>query len=107
LDYAAVGRDGNDPGVYAQRFRSEPGKQNGLYWEVAEGEPASPAGPLVADADAEGYEQGTRHPYHGYYFRILKAQGPHAYGGARDYVVDGKMTGGFGILAYPAEYGEE
>jgi len=72
---------------------------------VAEGEPESPAGPLVADADAEGYEQGTRHPYHGYYFRILKAQGPHAPGGAKDYIVDGKMTGGFAILAYPAEYG--
>jgi Protein of unknown function (DUF2950) len=105
LEYASASRDGNDPGVYAQRFRSDPGKQNGLYWEAAEGEPQSPAGPLVADADAEGYEQGARHPYHGYYFRILKAQGPHAYGGARDYVVDGKMTGGFAILAYPVEYG--
>jgi Protein of unknown function (DUF2950) len=104
LDYAAAGHDGNPPGVYAQRFRSEQGKQNGLYWEVAEGEPQSPAGPLVADADAEGYEQGTRHPFHGYYFRILKAQGPHARGGAEDYIVDGKMTGGFAILAYPAEW---
>jgi hypothetical protein len=72
---------------------------------VAEGEPESPAGPLVADADAEGYEQGTRHPYYGYYFRILKAQGPNARGGAKDYIIDGKMTGGFAILAYPAEYG--
>jgi hypothetical protein len=105
VEYAATGCDGNPPGVYAQRFRSEPGKQNGLYWEVAEGEPQSPAGPLVADADAEGYQQGTRHPFYGYYFRILKAQGPHAYGGAKDYVVDGKMTGGFAILAFPAEYG--
>lgn len=105
LDYAANGHDGNDPGQYSQRFRSQPGTQNGLYWPVAEGEPESPAGPLVADADAAGYEQGTRHPYHGYYFRILKAQGPHAYGGARDYIVDGKMTAGFAILAYPAEYG--
>jgi hypothetical protein len=105
IDYAATGHDGNDPGVYAQRYRSEPGKQNGLYWEVAEGEPQSPAGPLVADAAEEGYEQGKRHPLHGYYFRILKEQGSHAHGGARDYVVDGKMTGGFAILAYPAEYG--
>jgi Protein of unknown function (DUF2950) len=105
LDYAATGHDGNDPGVYAQRFRSQPGTQNGLYWEVGEGEPESPAGPLIASADAEGYEQGTRHPFHGYYFRILKAQGPHARGGAKDYIVDGKMTGGFAILAYPAEYG--
>jgi len=105
LEYASGSHDGNEPGVYAQRFQSDTGKQNGLYWEVAEGEPQSPAGPLVADAAAEGYEQGVRHPYHGYYFRILKAQGPHAYGGARDYVADGKMTGGFAILAYPAEYG--
>jgi Protein of unknown function (DUF2950) len=58
LDYAASGHDSNDPGAYAQRFRSQPGKQNGLYWPVAEGEPMSPAGPLVADADAEGYEKG-------------------------------------------------
>jgi hypothetical protein len=105
LDYAKTGHDGNDPGIYARRFRSQPGTQNGLYWPVAEGEPASPAGPLVADADADGYEQGTRHPYHGYYFRILKAQGPHAPSGGKDYIVDGKMTGGFAILAYPAEYG--
>jgi hypothetical protein len=105
LDYAATGHDGNDPGIYAQHFRSDPGKQNGLYWPAAEGEPESPAGPLVADASAEGYETGKRQPYHGYYFRILKAQGPSAPGGAKDYVVDGKMTGGFAILAYPAEYG--
>jgi Protein of unknown function (DUF2950) len=107
LDYAATGHDGNDPGVYAQRFRSEPGTHNGLYWQVAEGEPESPAGPLIADADAAGYEQGLRprNPYHGYYFRILKAQGPHAYSGAKDYIVDGKMTAGFAILAFPAEYG--
>ena len=104
-DYAASGHDGNAPGVYAQRFRSQPGTQNGLYWQVAEDEPESPAGPLVADADAEGYEQGSRHPFHGYYFRILKAQGPNARGGAKNYIVDGKMTGGFAILAYPAEYG--
>jgi hypothetical protein len=105
LDYAATGHDGNDSGIYAQRFRSDPGKQDGLYWQTAEGEPESPAGPLVADAAADGHEQGTRQPYHGYYFRILKAQGPNAPGGAKDYVVDGKMTGGFAILAYPAEYG--
>jgi hypothetical protein len=105
LAYAATGHDDNPPGAYAQRFRSKPGTQSGLYWPVAAGEPESPAGPLVADSEAEGYEQGTRHPYHGYYFRILKAQGPNAHGGAKDYVVDGRMTGGFAILAYPAEYG--
>ena len=72
---------------------------------MAEGETPSPAGPLVADAEAEGYEGGKRQPYYGYYFRILKSQGPHAPGGEKNYVVDGKMTGGFAVLAYPVEYG--
>lgn len=105
LDYAATGHDGNDKGLYAQRIRSTEGKHNGLYWPVANGEAQSPAGPLIADAEAEGYEAGKLHPFHGYYFRILKAQGPHARGGAREYVVDGKMSDGFAILAYPVEYG--
>jgi hypothetical protein len=105
LEYAATAHDGNPRGAYAQRFHSKPGTQDGLYWPVTAGEPQSPAGPLVADSEAEGYEQGSRHPFHGYYFRILKAQGPSAHGGARDYVVDGRMTSGFAILAYPAEYG--
>lgn len=107
--YAAVGHDGDPAGAFAQRFLSESGKQNGLYWEVGEGEPESPAGVLVADAATErgndSQSKGARAPFHGYYFRILKAQGEHAAGGAKDYVVDGKMTGGFAILAYPAEYG--
>ena len=105
LEYAASGHDGNSRGAYAQRFRSQPGTQNGLYWPVAEGEAPSPAGPLLADAETASYERGKGQPFHGYYFRILKAQGPHAHGGARDYVVDGKMTGGFAVLAYPVEYG--
>jgi Protein of unknown function (DUF2950) len=105
LDYAASGHDGNPPGTYAQRFRSQPGTQNGLYWPVAEGEAPSPAGPLIADAEVGGYERGKGQPFHGYYFRILKAQGPHAHGGAKDYVVDGRMTGGFAVLAYPVDYG--
>jgi hypothetical protein len=105
LDYAASAHDGNPKGVYAQRFRSKPDMQDGLYWPVAEGEAMSPAGPLVADAEAAGDGTGRRQPFHGYYFRILKAQGAHAHGGARDYVVDGKMSGGFAILAYPAEFG--
>lgn len=103
-EYAAVGHDGNPAGAYAQRFRSEPGTQNGLYWEAKEGEPDSPAGSLVAEAESQGSQAGTRTPFHGYYFRILKAQGPHAPGGAKEYVKDGRMTGGFAILAYPAEY---
>jgi hypothetical protein len=105
LEYAASGHEGNPPGAYAQRFRSRPGTQDGLYWPVAEGETPSPAGPLLADAEVGGYERGKGQPFHGYYFRILKSQGPHARGGAKDYVVDGRMTGGFAVLAYPVEYG--
>jgi hypothetical protein len=105
LQYTASGHDGNPPGAYAQRFRSRPGTQDGLYWPVAEGEAPSPAGPLLADAEVGGYERGKGQPFHGYYFRILKSQGPHARGGAKDYVVDGRMTGGFAVLAYPVEYG--
>ncbi len=104
-EYAASGHDGNPAGAYAQRFRSQPGTQNGLYWPVAEGEAPSPAGPLLADAEVGSYERGKGQPFHGYYFRMLKAQGPHAHGGAKDYVVDGRMTGGFAVLAYPVEYG--
>ena len=103
-EYAAAGHDGNPAGVYAQRFRSAPGTRNGLYWDAAEGEDQSPAGSLVAEAESEGGGQGKRTPFHGYYYRILKAQGPHAPGGAKDYVKDGKMTGGYAIVAYPAEY---
>ena len=103
-EYAAAGYDGNPVGTYAQRFRSAPGTRNGLYWDAAEGEDQSPAGSLVAEAESEGGGQGKRTPFHGYYYRILKAQGPHAPGGAKDYVKDGKMTGGFAIVAYPAEY---
>ncbi|HEY6375796.1 MAG TPA: DUF2950 family protein, partial [Edaphobacter sp.] len=103
-EYAETGHDGNPPGIYAKRFRSEPGKQNGLYWEAKEGEPESPTGSLVAEAESEGSQAGKRTPFHGYYYRILTAQGPHAPGGTKDYVKDGKMTGGFAVLAYPAEY---
>ncbi len=103
-EYAAAGHDGNPVGVYAQRFRSAPGTRNGLYWDAAEGKDQSPAGSLVAEAESEGGGQGKRTPFHGYYYRILKAQGPHAPGGAKDYVKDGKMTGGYAIVAYPAEY---
>ena len=107
-EYAATGHDGNPAGVYAQRFRSTAGTEDGLYWEAKEGEAESPAGVLVAQAASEGYESsqqtGKPTPFHGYFFRILRAQGPHAPGGAKEYVTDGKMTGGFAIVAYPAEY---
>jgi len=92
---------------YAQHFHSHPGTHDGLYWPVAAGEPESPLGPLVAEAQAAGYaSDGMPRPYYGYYFRILKRQGAHAPGGTKDYLVDGRMTGGFALLAYPAEYGD-
>jgi hypothetical protein len=95
---------------YAQRFRSSPGKHDGLYWDTRPGEPPSPLGLLVARADAAGYPVkrpagSSRIPYWGYYYRIVTAQGPHAPGGAYDYVVRGSMIGGFALVAYPAEYG--
>jgi len=73
-----------------------------LYWKAGEGQEESPLGPLAAQASAEGYK--APEPFYGYYYRILKKQGAHAEGGAKDYVVNGKMTGGFAIVAYPAEY---
>lgn len=105
-EYAATGHDGLPARIYAQRLVSEPGKQNGLYWQVNEGESPSPAGPLLAQASAEGYGSSTAKgaPYHGYYYRMLKAQGANAKGGAKSYIVDGQMTGGFAFLAYPADY---
>jgi hypothetical protein len=85
---------------------SSPGKKNGLYWPTAEGEEPSPLGDLAAQASAEGYTVGQKPiPYHGYFYRILKQQGASAAGGGYDYVVNGKMIGGFALLAYPAEYG--
>jgi len=91
---------------YAQKFFSDEGQHNGLYWKAADGQPQSPIGPLVASAVAEGYkgQDETSTPYRGYYYRILTLQGPNAPGGAKSYVVNGKMTAGFAFLAYPAEY---
>jgi DUF2950 family protein len=92
---------------YAVKFISDSGKQNGLYWESPEGQPKSPLGPLVAFATTEGYsaKADAHTPFHGYYFHMLNRQGSHAPGGAKDYVVNGKMVGGFAFVAYPAEYG--
>lgn len=105
-EYAAKDRTGAGQGTYAQRIVSKPGAKDGLYWATTQGEEPSPLGELAAEAAAEGYEAGqTRRPFHGYYYKILKRQGPAATGGAADYVVGGKMIGGFGLLAYPAEYG--
>lgn len=91
---------------YAQQFASDQGKQNGLYWPATEGQAQSPLGPLGDFAKALGYTNAgdKPQPFNGYYYRILTKQGATAKGGAKDYIVDGKMTGGFAILAYPVEY---
>jgi Protein of unknown function (DUF2950) len=105
-EYAAKGHDGLPAGLYAQKLVSDEGKQNGLYWEPKPGQPESPMGPAVAAASAEGYGGGGGHePYHGYIYKLLKEQGPDAEGGAKSYLVDGKLSGGFALLAYPAQYG--
>ena len=94
-------------GEYAQKIFSDEGQHNGLYWKVTGSEPQSPIGPLVAAAVAEGYVKGKAGPptpYHGYLYHILTSQGKNAPGDARNYIVNGKMTEGFGFVAYPAEY---
>jgi len=102
-EYADKDR-GDGAGVYAQRIVSTPGKKDGLFWR--DDRDPSPLGELAAQASAEGYKvDGQGAPYHGYYFRILQGQGPDAPGGAFNYVVKGKMIGGFALIAYPAEYG--
>jgi hypothetical protein len=92
---------------YASRFMSTPGKRDGLYWETTADEQPSPLGLFLVQARAEGYKHTAGHPiaYHGYYYKILTGQGPNAPGGAYDYVVRGKMIGGFAMVAYPAQYG--
>ena len=108
-EFAAGDADGNGLRDYAARFASSPGKKDGLYWETTAGQPPSPMGPLVAQAVREGYGEkvkaGKVEPYQGYLYRMLTAQGAAATGGAFDYVVDGKLFGGFAVLAYPASYG--
>jgi hypothetical protein len=107
VQYGSKGHDGDPSGIYAQRFHSTPGKHDGLYWPVAKGEPESPMGPLVASASsAEHSSQPAESPvpYYGYLYRILTEQGPDAPGGAKSYLVDGKLTGGFALIAYPAQY---
>lgn len=104
--YASEGRDGDPAGIYALKLVSDEGMHNGLYWPTAEDETPSPAGPFVAAAAAEGYAAGTqRTPYHGYYYRMLYAQGANANGGAREYFKDGVLTEGFAGIAWPADYG--
>jgi len=104
-----VCRKGNVGREFAQKFVSSAGKQDGLYWPAAPGEEESPFGPLIAKATGEGYvnglDQQAPEPFHGYLYKILRAQGEHAEGGAFDYVVEDKMVLGFALVAYPARYG--
>ena len=92
---------------YARKFKSTPGKKDGLYWQASENEPASPFGPLVAEAHLEGYashNDSGPHPFHGYYFRILTRQGKDASGGKMNYISHGNLTGGFALVAYPENW---
>jgi hypothetical protein len=103
MEYASRDRTTSGTLQYAQKILSSPGKKDGLYWE---GEPDNLVPRAFADASAAMLAEGKKPaPYHGYYFRILKAQGPDAEGGAMDYVVKDRMIGGFALVAYPAEYG--
>jgi hypothetical protein len=105
-EYAELNPAGLGRGIYALRIVSRPGKKDGLYWPTAEGEPPSPLGDLAAQASTEGYKAGEKPiPFHGYYYRILTRQGVSAPGGAYDYLVNGKLKGGFALIAVPAEYG--
>jgi hypothetical protein len=97
---------GNLSKQFAQKLVSDEGRHNGLYWEGAANQFDSPINPLIAYAHAKGPigQGGDQVPFNGYFFRILTSQGPHAPGGAKNYVVDGKMTAGFAFVAYPSEY---
>ena len=104
-EYSEKDRTGAGVKTYAQRIISQQGKKDGLYWPTSQGEEPSPLGEVVAQATSQGYRVGGgRTPFHGYYFKILTRQGPSAPGGALDYIVRGNMIGGFGLVAYPAEY---
>ena len=109
-DYADWTRQQTGTAEYARRILSRPGMRDGLYWPTKAGEPESPMGRLVAEAQEEGYRRSAaapgRIPYHGYFFKVLTRQGKDAPGGAVDYIVHGKMIGGFGLVAWPAHYGD-
>ena len=107
-DYLARNPDGASVPHYADRLLSSSGKHDGLYWPSRPGEPESPMGPAVSGAIGEGYtlKRGANAPYHGYHFRLLTAQGPHAEGGKLDYREGGKLTRGFALFAWPASYGK-
>jgi hypothetical protein len=104
--YVGQKHDGDKLKQYARRFVSDEGKQNGLYWTVADGQAPSPLNGVPEFAEAADYTSpgSSPRPFNGYYYRILTKQGDHAKGGPADYIVDGAMTAGFAVLAYPAEY---
>jgi hypothetical protein len=108
-EYACLLPQDSEPAQFASKLISSEGKRDGLYWPAGEGEEESPFGPLIALAAEAGYQgelgDGEAEPFWGYYFKILTAQGPHATGGAFDYLVNGRMVLGFGMVAYPARYG--
>lgn len=105
-DYASMNPESAKVDTYAQRIISSPNKKDGLYWPAAANEPKSPLGEAFATATIQGYRPGVQQiPYHGYYYKVLTAQGPNAPGGAINYLVKGNLIGGFGLVAYPAEYG--
>ncbi len=106
-EYSALDHSGAGVPEYAKKLISSPGKQDGLYWLASADSPASPISSRMKQIKTEGYEKKGDGPvpYHGYYFRILKGQGDDAAGGARDYIVQNLMIGGFGLIASPAEYG--
>ena len=99
-EYEAVPRNDSNVRAYAQKFLSEPGKQNGLYWEASTGEPESPLGPMLKELDAKIVTS-----YYGYNYRMLTSQGAAAPGGAYDYLINGNMIAGFGAIAVPTNYG--
>lgn len=103
--YYAMDPDGDGVVEYAQKITSTAGRKDGLYWEVRGTATPSPLGPEIAAAWQEGYRQAGR-PYHGYYFRLLKGQGPAARGGAHGYILNGQQVAGFAVVAWPASYGD-
>jgi hypothetical protein len=111
-DYVLKDWDGDGILAYAQKLRSDPGKKNGLFWRHAPGEAVSPLGELVAQARIEGYKKAKSVfkeqpvPFHGYYFKILTKQGEHAPGGKYNYIINGNMVGGFGLVAFPSDWGK-
>jgi hypothetical protein len=110
-DYASQDRSGDRVLAYAQHLRSTPGTHDGLFWHAQENEPPSPLGPLIAQARGEGYAHSSgimkevQVPYHGYYFKVLTSQGPRAPGGKYSYIINGRMIAGFGLVAWPAQWG--